>query len=655
MSLSVFFANSDYGINMNKQAKSNLFLKTSDIPKNIPIAWAIIDIKFNLLRLSEAFFVQVNKPISLILNQSLSKCFSSLDISSIELPMHEPMLLNWVDDKGKGIQGVFTSIPDSPNLWSLKISELNLDEKWLMNLHPDYHHAIQSSDEWLTQIEKVILSEPELVFQIAVEQAITLTSSQIGYLHLYDEKKSEISLTTWSDSAVALCQIPKARQLSESDAGLWFDCIRKRKAAINNDCSSVKAIQELSTAPFELSRHMSVPIIYRNRVVGVIGVGNRDLPYTHVDAKSLSVFASIIWHCVELPRSMRVLSKQSKVIKTQREQLTSTLVRLIGAVSEAVELKDAYTAGHQKSVAQLAYLIGERLGLSEERLEGLKLGALIHDIGKLGIPTQILCKPSKLSEEEFALVKLHPEKGANVISEVEFPWPIKEMILQHHERLDGSGYPKGLKGDEIILEAKIIGIADVADSVLSHRPYRPSLGMGKLKEILLSGKGQLFDANIVDICIDILVSHQIENVQYVSQLPLEPVICIEPDHTLAEVRQLLVESKAKIAVVRDGPKGEVIGLIDQTILDAWRSPLLDTASERTVDRKIENKRIHQVMRHKLPLVTANTILKDAKLQLENETLEYLVVVDGEEPYGCVNWKIMANAQSLDFDSELQQH
>ena len=106
---------------MNKQAKSDLFLKTSDIPQNIPMAWAIIDIKFNLIRLSEAFFAQVNKPISSILNQSLSRCFSSLDISSIELSRHEPMLLNWVDDKGKGIHGVFTSIPDSPNLWSLKI------------------------------------------------------------------------------------------------------------------------------------------------------------------------------------------------------------------------------------------------------------------------------------------------------------------------------------------------------------------------------------------------------------------------------------------------------------------------------------------------------------------------------------------------------
>jgi len=640
---------------MNQQKKMDFFLKTSEIPKNIPIAWAIIDCQFHLQRVSEAFFLQVNKPISSILNQPINKCFSSIDISTIELPSHEPLVLNWVDDKGKGMQGVFSLFPDSPSLWCLQISELNVDEKWLMDLHPDYHHAIQSSDEWLTQIEKVMLSKTELVFQTAVDQAITLTNSQVGYLHLYDEKQSKISLTAWSDSAVALCQIPKIRQLGLNEAGLWADCIRTRTAAIHNDCSSEQIIQEFSTTPFELSRHMSVPIIYRNRVVGVIGVGNRDLPYTPVDAKSLAVFASILWHSVELPRSMRVLSKQSKMIKTQREKLSHTLVQLIGAVSDAVELKDAYTAGHQKTVAQLAYLIGERLGLSEERLEGLKLGALIHDIGKLGIPTQILSKPSKLSDEEFALVKLHSEQGADVISEVEFPWPIMEMILQHHERLDGSGYPRGLKGDDIILEAKIIGIADVADSVLSHRPYRPSLGMEKLKEILLSGKGRLFDANIVDICIDMLASHQIENVQCVSHLPLEPIVCIELDHTLAEARQLLAENNAKTAVVRDGPKGKVIGLVDQMILDVWRSPLLDTASERTVDRNIENKRIHQVMRHKLPLVAANTILKDAIHQLENEILEYLVVIDGDEPLGCVNWKIMANAQLFDFDNELQRH
>ena len=640
---------------MNKQTKMDFFLKASEIPKNISIAWAIIDSQFHLKRLSEAFFLQVNKPISLILNQPINKCFSSIDISTLELPSYDSMVLNWVDDKGNGVQGMFSPLPDSSDLWCLQIIELSLDEKWLMELHPDYHHAIQSSDEWLTQIEKVIISKPESVFETAVNQAITITDSQIGYLHLYDEKHSEISLTTWSDSAVAQCKIPKVKHLGLDDAGLWADCIRTRTAAIHNDCGSEQIIQEFPETLFELTRHMSVPIIYRNRIVGVIGVGNRELPYTPVDAKSLAVFASILWHSVELPRSMKVLSKQSQVIRTQREKLSHALEQLIGAVSDAVELKDAYTAGHQKTVAQLAYLIGERLGLNHERLEGLKLGALIHDIGKLGIPTQILSKPSKLTDEEFALVKMHSEQGAEIISEVEFPWPIMEMILQHHERLDGSGYPKGLKDDEIILEAKIIGIADVADSVLSHRPYRPSLGMKKLKEILVSGKGSLYDSKIVDICIDMLASHQIENIQCVSHLPLEPVICIEPYNTLAEVKQLLFESNAKVGVVRDESKRKIIGLVDQMILDVWHSPLLDTASERTVDRNIQNKKVHQVMRHKVPLVASNTILKDAKHQLEGEQLEFLVVADGNEPLGCVTWKIMANAQSFDFDTEFQRH
>lgn len=632
-----------------RMQKNDLFLKGTELPTNCPVAWAIINSQFEIKRVSEDFYRLADKPISILLNRHISSCFSSFDASNITLSDKDRAVSHWVDDKGRGLQGVFTPIPHKENLWSVILSEINLEDKWLMELHPDYHHAIQSSDEWLTQIEAVMLSKPEAVFQTAVEQAISLTYSKIGYLHLYNSKSKKLTLTAWSNSVLDVCSIPEKKHQDLNDAGIWADCIRKGEAVIHNNYELARSKTGLPEKHFELTRHMSVPIHYRNRIVGVIGVGNRDTPYTPVDAKSLSVFAAILWHSVELPRSMRVLSKQSQVIRSQREQLSYTLVQLIGAVSDAVELKDAYTAGHQKSVSQLAYLMGEKLGLKDQQLEGLKLGALIHDIGKLGVPGQILAKPSRLTKEEYELVKMHSQQGADIIDEVEFPWPIKEMILQHHERLDGSGYPRGLKGDQIILEAQIIGVADVADSVLSHRPYRPSLGIKKLTEILDSGKGTLFDPKIVEVCLDMLSGHEFSNVQYVSHIHLEPVVEVGLYNSIGEVRQLMSDCNAKVALVRDESAFKVVGVIDKTVLDYWHSPLLDTAAERTVDRNIENKRIHQVMSHSLPLVEGKTILKDAKYLMENGDHDFLIVMEEQTPLGCLTWRALANAHSYEVE------
>jgi HD-GYP domain-containing protein (c-di-GMP phosphodiesterase class II) len=630
--------------------KENLFLTSSQIPHSAPISWAVIDHSFTLKYLSEAFLVSINKPLTMILNQPLSKCFSALDTTSIRLSEATPAVAHWVDDMGGGIQGIFCSYNDN-GLWCLIITQLNLDEKWLMELHPNYDHVIQSSDEWLAQIEAVITSKPEDVFNTAVNQAMELTHSNIGYLHLYDDKEGIIELTAWSDSASLMFEVSETNDYKLSDAGVWADSIRTRAAVIHND--HVASQERLGLSQFNLTvkNHVSVPIVYRNRIVGVIGVGNRDKPYTLVDAKSLSIFSSIFWHSIELPKSMHVLHKQSQVIRDQREKLSQTLVQLIGAVSDAVELKDAYTAGHQKSVAQLAYLLGERLGFDEHRLEGLKLGALIHDIGKLAIPTQILSKSSKLTAEEYALVKMHSQQGTDIIDEVDFPWPIREMILQHHERLDGSGYPNGLQGEQILLEAKIISVADVADSVLSHRPYRPSLGMRKLTEILHQGKGTLFESQIVDECLDILSAHDMDNIQCVCHLSLEPLIEVELYHSLAEVRRKMADSNVQVAVVIDETKTKIVGVVDKAILGLWRSPLLDTAAERSIDRSIENKRVHQIMRHHVPSVASKTILKDAKYQLGVEQQDYLIVFDAERPVGCVTWKTFANAQCYEFDSQ----
>ncbi|WP_394200373.1 HD domain-containing phosphohydrolase [Shewanella waksmanii] len=632
--------------------KFNQFLTTKELPSSLAVAWAVVDEQLVVKQLSEAFYHAVNKPISQILNHHLHRCYSNVSEVDISLPSDGCRAFHWVNDSGIGVQGVFTPYDADNHLWCVSVTEMDLDERWLMELHPDYDHAVQSSDEWLEQIEAVITSSPDEVFNVAVNQALALTDSQVGYLHLYDDKQDQITLTAWSDSALKTCQIPDMVHGPLSDAGIWADSIRTKEAVIHNDSATALNRTGLPEGHFQLTSHMSVPIRYRNHIVGVIGVGNRVKPYTAVDAKSLIIFASILWHCVELPKSMRVLTKQSAVIRSQREKLAHTLVQLIGAVSDAVELKDAYTAGHQKSVAQIAYLIGERLGLDKDRLEGLKLGALIHDIGKLAVPSQILTKPARLTAEEYALVKMHPQQGADVIDEVEFPWPIKEMILQHHERLDGSGYPYGLKGDDILLEAKIIGVADVADSVLSHRPYRASLGMAKLVEILNQGKGSLFDTGIVDICIELLSSHQVDNITRVSHLNLAPVIAVELDDSLCIAREQMTAAGVKVAVVLSETHRDVVGVIDNNLLDLWHSPLLDTAAERTIDRNIENRRVHQVMHHDYPSIEPSMIVKDAAHLLDEKAVDYLLVQEGDNVLGCLTWKILANAHVQFDDSDM---
>ena len=173
----------------------------------------------------------------------------------------------------------------------------------------------------------------------------------------------------------------------------------------------------------------------------------------------------------------------------------------IETMSKIVEAKDPYTAGHQRRVSQLAVAIAKELNLSQDKIEGIRIASLIHDIGKIGLPTEILSKPTKLSDIEFSLIKEHPQIGYDILKSVDFSYPVAKIALQHHEKLDGSGYPNHLKGDVILFEAKIICVADVVEAMSSHRPYRPALGIEKALEEISQNKGTLYDPEAVDTCL----------------------------------------------------------------------------------------------------------------------------------------------------------
>ena len=195
------------------------------------------------------------------------------------------------------------------------------------------------------------------------------------------------------------------------------------------------------------------------------------------------------------------LYRLTEKLRENLEKLNKTMGGIIQAIALTVGTRDPYTAGHQSRVADLARAIAREIGLSDEQIDGLRMAGLIHDLGKISVPADILSKPTKLSELEFSLIKGHSEAGYDILKEIDFPWPVAEIVLQHHERLDGSGYPYGLKAGQILLESQILAVADVVEAIASHRPYRPAFGIEKAMEEISQNKGILYDSDVVDVCL----------------------------------------------------------------------------------------------------------------------------------------------------------
>ncbi len=182
-------------------------------------------------------------------------------------------------------------------------------------------------------------------------------------------------------------------------------------------------------------------------------------------------------------------------------QLEDAFMRTVEVAMTLSEMRDPYTTGHERRVAEIAVAIGSALGFDAHRAKGLRVAGDLHDIGKITIPTEILTKPTRLTPAEYELMKGHPVASFDVLKSVDFPWPVAQVALQHHERLDGSGYPQGLRGEDILLEARIMAVADVVEAMSSHRPYRPGLGIEKALTEIERGRGLLYDPTVVDACL----------------------------------------------------------------------------------------------------------------------------------------------------------
>jgi len=195
--------------------------------------------------------------------------------------------------------------------------------------------------------------------------------------------------------------------------------------------------------------------------------------------------------------------RSEEALRRSMDKLKAAISGVIQAMAVTVEMRDPFTSGHQQRVSDLALAIGQEMALPPDRLEGLRIAGLIHDIGKVAVPSEILSKPSSLPSPESSLIRIHPAAGFNILKNIDFPWPIAQIVLQHHERLDGSGYPLGLSGPQILLEARILGVADVVEAAASHRPYRRAQGIEFALEEIARNKDVLYDPEVADACLKV--------------------------------------------------------------------------------------------------------------------------------------------------------
>ena len=243
---------------------------------------------------------------------------------------------------------------------------------------------------------------------------------------------------------------------------------------------------------------VALPLIKDQQTLGVLTVVSATLDaFDGEEVTLLEELAADLAHGI---RAVQTALERNRYLT----QLGQAMRGTVAALARTVEIRDPYTAGHQQRVATLAVAIARALGLSEQAIEGLYLGGMIHDIGKIAVPAEILTKPTRLTPIEYQLIQQHALTGGQILAGIEFPWPLVDMIVQHHERLDGSGYPQGLRGEAMVMEARILAVADVVEAMSSRRPYRAALGMEMALAEIEQGKGTKYDQQVVETCAQVI-------------------------------------------------------------------------------------------------------------------------------------------------------
>jgi putative nucleotidyltransferase with HDIG domain len=347
-----------------------------------------------------------------------------------------------------------------------------------------------------------------IIYLTAYADAKTLERAKItepfGYITKpFDEKE------LYSTIEIALYKNQTEKKLQESKARL--------QNIINNNADGIIIVDRKGIVRFA---NPAVETIFGRKKEELVGelfgsplVSNEitELDIVGKDGKAVVVemrIAKIKWEGeTAYLASLRDITEHKQIqhdLQISFDKLERILEETVNALASAFGKRDLYTAGHQQRVTQLAIAIAEEMGLSKEQIKGIRIAGLIHDIGKISVPAEILSKPSRLTDAEFEIVKEHPKIAYDIVKSIEFPWPVAEIIYQHHERLNGSGYPRGLKDEEILPETKILIVADVVEAMSSHRPYRPARGMKITLEEITKNRGILYDPQAIDACLTLI-------------------------------------------------------------------------------------------------------------------------------------------------------
>jgi PAS domain S-box-containing protein/putative nucleotidyltransferase with HDIG domain len=312
-----------------------------------------------------------------------------------------------------------------------------------------------------------------------------------------------IALRNKQDRAISLAYSVDERGDSESlpqGRTLTSYVIENSRSLLvtENDIKQMKRSGEIETIDTPSKVWLGVPLRVKDEVIGALVVSNNHDPtvYTRKDMEILEFVSEQVAAAIERKKA------DDEVQQTLR-RLKNTSTSIIFTMAKILELRDPYTAGHQQRVARLACAIARELGLTEEQVDGIFMAALIHDIGKIYVPAEILNRPARLNETEMDLVKTHPSIGYDIVKEIDFAQPVDRIVVQHHERIDGSGYPNGIDGSSIILEARILAVADVVEAMASHRPYRPALSIDEALNEIEKYRNTLYDTRVVDACLKI--------------------------------------------------------------------------------------------------------------------------------------------------------
>jgi GAF domain-containing protein len=355
----------------------------------------------------------------------------------------------------------------------------------------------QRQSEFLVELFKQADSFDEsAIVRRVIEQAMEVGRSPLAYLYFVDNTQKTMTLAAWRDQSRPQVVMPDAEPQPIGRAMMLSECVRGKHATWTNDIARKPQNDGLP----DLTRFLAVPMMAGDEVVAVLGVGNRDVSYGDEDQRALVALAEGVWRVLH--------SKRAHAVTLSALQRTDVALQgMIDSFVRMSERHDPYTAGSSRRLAALAVAIGREAGLDGERQHGLRVAALLHDIGNIAVPASILSKPAPLTETELALMRTHVEEGCQLLAEIDLGAPVADIIYQSHERFDGSGYPRGLKGEEIMLEARILAIADTVEAMCSPRPYRPASGMDAAIEEINRGAGKLYDQHLVAACTRLVRQH----------------------------------------------------------------------------------------------------------------------------------------------------